>query len=72
MMLTDELKPCHLEKQVMSCIFTYDEDLHYWECSECEGTLFFSPDSPDSPKDNGYRYCPFCGRKIIKEVRNYE
>ena len=57
---------------VQTCIFTYDEDLHYWECSECKGTIYFASDSPNSPKDNDYRYCPCCGRKIIKEIRNYE
>ena len=55
-----------------ACIFTYYEDLHYWECSECKGTIYFARDSPNSPKDNDYRYCPFCGRKIIKEIRIYE
>ena len=55
-----------------TCIFTYHDDLHCWECSECENAIFFASDSLNSPKDNDYRYCPFCGSKIIKEIRNYE
>ena len=54
------------------CTFTYDENQHYWECSECNGFIQFGDDVPNSPKDNGYRYCPICGRKILREVRNYD
>lgn len=52
-----------------TCDLIYDEDMHYWECSECEGTMCFED---GSPKDNNYQYCPHCGRKIAREIRDYE
>lgn len=59
-------------ENILTCDFIqagYEEFFHYWVCSWCKETLFFDR---GSPKDNGYCYCPYCGRKIIKEIRNYE
>lgn len=52
-----------------TCNLIYDDDMDYWECSECEGTMCFDE---GTPKDHDYSYCPHCGRKIAREIRDYE
>ena len=39
-----------------------------WECSGCKAEWTFEADTPE---DNGYNYCPGCGRKIV-EFRQHE
>lgn len=45
------------------CTWKYNEDEYYYETS-CERVLMFAA---DGPTENGYLYCPFCGKKIHVE-----
>lgn len=42
-----------------------ETDENTWECSECGWELFLSND--DTPRENGYNYCPNCGA-VMDEV----
>ncbi len=50
------------------CCWTMDEhyDLEYWE-SEC-GDMFGFEES--GPIKNNFKFCPFCGKKIIEVIAN--
>ena len=42
------------------CEWKYNDTEYYWE-SSCEHLHIFMS---DGPKENEYRFCPYCGKKI--------
>jgi hypothetical protein len=42
------------------CEWWFDRTEKFWRCS-CEEGQDYEVDAPD---DNGYKFCPYCGRKI--------
>lgn len=42
-----------------------DPDANTWACSGCDAVWTFSE---DGPKEHNMRYCPQCGRPIVKVV----
>ena len=45
----------------MECVWNYVED-GIWETG-CGEMFQFFPETP-TPRDNGFRFCPYCGRSI--------
>ena len=48
------------------CEKNYDGDPVVWTCSRCKDSSIMSE---GTPKDNGFKFCPYCGAKMewIKE-----
>lgn len=44
------------------CVWTHHDtcDWYYWETS-CDNAFEFTV---DGPKQNGFQYCPYCGRQL--------
>lgn len=42
------------------CEWWFDRTEKFWRCSCEEGQDY----EVDAPNDNGYNFCPYCGRKI--------
>lgn len=47
------------------CVWTYDDSNDCWEtgCNNVSAVI------EGTPKDNGMKYCPYCGRKL-EEIIN--
>lgn len=43
------------------CEWKYNNSEYYWE-SSCDHLHIFMS---DGPKENEYRFCPYCGKKIL-------
>lgn len=52
-------------KRVYVCKWTEEENGEYWSTSCGADHCFIS----DTPEANGYRYCPYCGRKLETKTR---
>ncbi len=50
----------------MSCTWEYDEHYDYWETG-CGNNHVFAA---GGVKENGYKYCPYCGKEINAEYHN--
>lgn len=42
-----------------------DDDANSWKCSECGGLLIIND---GTPHENNWRFCPYCGAKLDKQV----
>jgi hypothetical protein len=42
-----------------------DDDYNTWECEKCHEVWCFNE---GTPKDNEWRYCPKCGRRIVEVI----
>lgn len=49
-----------------TAIWSEDENCEMWECSECKTAWTFPADGPE---ENGMKYCPVCGRRIVEFIR---
>lgn len=38
-----------------------------WECTNCKEETYFEPEET-TPKENGYKFCPFCGAKMEEDA----
>jgi hypothetical protein len=50
----------------MNCTWTFE--VEYWK-TECGGACCFEAYGPD---ENGYEYCPYCGKRIIEQKEQGE
>ena len=48
-----------------TCKWTYDDSNDSWD-TECDEKFWFTT---EGPIDNGFKYCPYCG-KILIELDN--
>ena len=48
------------------CKWIYDEYHDYWDTKCGEGQIF----TDGGPKENKYRYCPYCGKEIEVSERS--
>ena len=44
------------------CEWWFDRTQKFWRCSCEEGQDY----EVDAPNDNGYKFCSYCGRKIVE------
>ena len=42
-----------------------DDDYNTWECEKCHEVWCFNE---GTPKDNEWRYCPKCGRRVVEVI----
>lgn len=68
--LEDKIEQGTLIEQ-KTCTYEQKKELDFiwWECSECgSGFNFYA----NTPYENRFHYCPYCGAKIIacKELQN--
>lgn len=45
-----------------TCEWTHHEYQDYWS-TDCENAFSFVD---DTPSENGFLYCPYCGRKLLE------
>jgi hypothetical protein len=43
-----------------TCLWIHDEDADKWDTECSEAHCFFE----DGPRENHYRFCPYCGKPI--------
>ena len=55
-----ELSVEDYNRKKLPCHWTPDDD-GIWEAN-CGGTFIFES---DGPTENGFNFCPFCGKKIL-------
>jgi hypothetical protein len=67
----EDLGPIEELETRKTCMYIQqDEDSEHWQCNVCNADWAF-PDG--SPKENGMKFCPVCGRKIEKiTYREYD
>ena len=57
-----------LEEMRGTCVWKYDDTMDVFE-TECGRTFCFEY-AP--PKDNGYKFCPSCGKVLAEKIREAE
>ena len=50
------------EKAVYTCV---DQEHDAWRCRRCG---YIEDFEADGPEENGWRFCPGCGREIVTEA----
>lgn len=51
------------ESNQRECVWKHDEDHDCWDTSCGNAGCFLA----DGPKENDYRFCPYCGGRIVEQ-----
>lgn len=51
------------------CIWNPIENKNYAYNTKCKNTHAFKLFDHDTPKDNKFKFCPYCGKKIYVEKK---